>query len=196
MEQGGAPDPLTELLATVSVFSHTQVLPGPGCRRTSFPLPGAEAPASGAGWGVVLCTLRGSLKAGPDPHTPPVKALGRTQAQSGLLDPDIPPGKAWGGRKCRVGSQALTHLQGRPWGGHEHRVGALTLTHLQRRPWGGRKHRAGSRALTHLQGRPWGGCTRRVGTLTSGWRMSPYSAVCFHPFSQWLLLHLLPIPGR
>ena len=94
LEQGGAPDPLTELLATASVFSHTQVLLGPGCRRTSVPLPGAEAPASGAGWGVVLCTLRGSLKAGPDPHTP--------------------PGKAWGEREHREGSQALTHLQRRP----------------------------------------------------------------------------------
>ena len=114
LEQGGAPDPLTELLATASVFSHTQVLPGPGCRRTSFPFPGAEAPASGAGWGVVLCTLRGSLKAGPDPHTPPVKALGRTRAQSGRPDPHTPPGKAWGGRECRVGSRTLTHLQGRP----------------------------------------------------------------------------------
>ena len=62
----------------------------------------------------MLCTLRGSLKAGPDPHTPPVKALGRTQAQSGLLDPDIPPGKAWGGCARRVGALTLTHLQGRP----------------------------------------------------------------------------------
>ena len=107
LEQGGAPDPLTELLATASVFSHTQVLLGPGCRRTSFPLPGAEAPASGAGWGVVLCTLRGSLKAGPDPHTPPVKALGRTRMQSGLPGPHTPPGKALGRMHAQSGRPDL-----------------------------------------------------------------------------------------